>query len=304
MTAISPAETHVGNAPPRVLIVDDDRDQAEGLADLLESRGYRSAVAHDVAAARRVLAEFSPQVALIDLRLGGESGMDLVRELRESRPDLLCVIVTAHADLDNTVRSVQYRVFDFLRKPLAPATLLACLDRCEEQIALREAKREAEAALHRSTRQLERFNRLAVGRERRIVELKQEVNQLCRALGRTEPFDSAALAADDAATVAVEATPEREPPFDAFSATVDIAKMVDLERIRSILDGFCDAVGIAAAIIDLRGEVLVQSRWQSIAPDSTASMTQRAAAASKATRNWPGNSAKGSNTRSTSAATG
>ncbi|HBO42888.1 MAG TPA: hypothetical protein DD670_02920, partial [Planctomycetaceae bacterium] len=267
MSAVMRAQNINKTGQTRVLIVEDDRDQAEGLADLLESRGYASAVVHAVAAAREAFDKFDPQVALIDLRLGDESGMDLVRELREARPDLLCVVVTAHADLDNTVRSVQYRVFDFLRKPLAPATLLACLDRCAEQISLRDAKREAEEALRRSTKQLKRFNRLAVGREQRIRELKREVNELCRTLGKAEPFDSTALAADDSEPVPVETFPGREPLADAAPTTIELAKIVDLERVRSILDGFCDSVGIAAAIVDLRGEVLVRSRWQPICTD-------------------------------------
>ncbi len=144
--------THIPNSTStdgklRVLIVDDDRDQAEGLADLLEPRGHQIAVAHTIEETRRRLAEFDAQVAVIDLRLGSESGIDLVRELKDSHPQLKCMLLTAYADLDSTIEAVKEGVFDFLRKPLSPASLFLSLDRCAQQIRLEREKTHAEQQL-------------------------------------------------------------------------------------------------------------------------------------------------------------
>ena len=148
MTATQCADAVRATGKLRVLVVDDDRDQAEGLVDLLEPEGYQVAVAHSVDETRRQLGDFDAQVALIDVRLDTECGIDLVRELAVSRPGILCVMTTAYADLENTIESLQQGVFDFLRKPLSPASLFLTLDRCADRIRLEREKAEAEEALH------------------------------------------------------------------------------------------------------------------------------------------------------------
>ncbi len=152
MTVIQSGDAGPATGKLRVLVVDDDRDQAEGLADLLEPRGYQVAMALGADETRQRLAEFDAQVALIDVRLGGECGIDLVRELAQFYPGVLCVMITAYADLDNAIESFQEGVFDFLRKPFEPAALFMSLDRCAERIRLQREKAEVEEALRESER--------------------------------------------------------------------------------------------------------------------------------------------------------
>ncbi|MCI0526411.1 MAG: response regulator, partial [Nitrospira sp.] len=66
----------------RVLIVDDDRDFAESLVDILEPRGYQFAVAHSIEDAQEVAKDFDAQVALLDIRLGRSNGLNLVATLK------------------------------------------------------------------------------------------------------------------------------------------------------------------------------------------------------------------------------
>ena len=67
----------------RVLVVDDDADQAGSIQDLLEARGYETAVAGNAAGARDLVQRFAPHVALLDIALGRESGLDLIGPLRQ-----------------------------------------------------------------------------------------------------------------------------------------------------------------------------------------------------------------------------
>ena len=157
------AATHCADAVSaadelRVLLIDDDRDFADGLYDLLEPRGYRIDVAYTAEEARRRLADFDAQVALVDVRLGAQSGVDLARELKRIRPDALCVMVTAHADLHNTIASLQEGVFDFLRKPFEPAELFVAMDRCAQRIRLQREKAEVEAQREKLIAKLEAQN--------------------------------------------------------------------------------------------------------------------------------------------------
>ena len=72
-----------GAGAVRILVVDDNEDGAEMLADALIGKGYDTRVAHDAPAALRVAAEFSPDVAFLDLGLPVMDGYELAAHLRE-----------------------------------------------------------------------------------------------------------------------------------------------------------------------------------------------------------------------------
>ena len=125
-----------------------------------------------------------------------------------------------------------------------------------------KAHRDAEATkseLQEKLEEIERFNRLAVGRERRIVELKAEVNSLSTSVGRTAPYGSASIERADESAV-IESAPQRSETLE--ESPLSFADMVDLDRFQQVFESFCETVGVAAAIIDLKGEVLVAARWQ------------------------------------------
>jgi PAS domain S-box-containing protein len=134
----------------RVLIVDDERDFVSSLVDILESRAYRTETAYSATGALDKIKEFSAQVALLDIRLGKVSGIDLLAKLKKVHPALICVMMTAYAAIDTAIEALQAGAYDYLRKPFHPPDLLATLDRCFEKIRLREEKKQAEDALKES----------------------------------------------------------------------------------------------------------------------------------------------------------
>ncbi|MCB2187868.1 MAG: PAS domain S-box protein [Deltaproteobacteria bacterium] len=129
------------------------------------------------------------------------------------------------------------------------------------------ARQEAEAAQREVTAKLaeiERFNRLALGREERILELKRLVNDLAGQAGAPEPF---ADHAEDALPAPEEAAPEPEAGLPGELDQEPMAAILGGEDFQSLLRDFCEAAGIAAAIIDPRGQVLAAARWQRACTD-------------------------------------
>ena len=167
MSTTSPAA-----AARRVLLVDDQRDFAESLQDVLETRGYAVEIAQTPDEAAAKATSFEPHVALVDVRLGRESGIDVLSALRASRPGLLCVMVTAYADVETAVQALERGAYHYLRKPFPMTDLLATLDRCVEKIRLEEEKAAAEATLRARNRDLAEINerlRLMVESARRLA---------------------------------------------------------------------------------------------------------------------------------------
>jgi len=149
-----------------VLIVEDDRDFAASVADILESRGYTTSHAENAAAARASLDSFEPEIALIDVRLGEDTGIALLRELGEARPRLMCLIMTAYADVQTAVHALRHGAYDYLRKPVEPDELLASLDRCFERLDLQREREVAERELRVRNLELSRSE----ARYRKLVE--------------------------------------------------------------------------------------------------------------------------------------
>ncbi len=149
-TPKTPARGGRASPPSRILLVDDDLDLLESLTDLLESEGYVVASAATPQAARKLVGEFRPDAAILDIKLGVHDGLDLVPVLRRDVPDLVCVAMTGFADTENAVHAVRVGADDYLRKPVAPDDLFKTLSRCLLQQRLVREREAAVAALRES----------------------------------------------------------------------------------------------------------------------------------------------------------
>jgi two-component system, cell cycle sensor histidine kinase and response regulator CckA len=128
----------------RLLIVDDEKDFVLSLADVLESYGYVVEKAHSGKSAIEKVKEFNAHVALLDVRLGNENGINLIYKLKEEAPKLLPIVMTAYATADTAIAALQEGAYDYMRKPLNPMDLLAKLDRCFDKLRLEREKATAE----------------------------------------------------------------------------------------------------------------------------------------------------------------
>jgi len=132
-------------ASKRVLVVDDDVDLAESLQEILESRDYKAAAAHDIAEAERAAKDLLPHVAILDVNLGRENGLTLITTLREAYPGILCIVITARAEVEHAIDALRRGAFDYLLKPLHPLETLSRLEKCFDKIALQQRAEKAEA---------------------------------------------------------------------------------------------------------------------------------------------------------------
>lgn len=130
-----------------------------------------------------------------------------------------------------------------------------------------QARREAEAArqeVQAKLEEIERFNRLALGREERIVELKRQANELAGLAGEEKPYDDLSLDAESEKDAWV---PEVEGSLVPELDSKQLAEVLSVDQFQKLLQDFCEAAGVAAAIIDTQGKVLAAARWQRICTD-------------------------------------
>jgi PAS domain S-box-containing protein len=139
----------------RILIVDDDSDFSAAIGEILDSEGYTVKLAHSAQEACEQAECFDAHVALLDIRLGRDNGIELITRLKSLRSDILCVMMTGHAALDTAIHALQQGAYNYLRKPIDGLDLLSTLERCFEKILLQEDKMVAESALSQRNQELE-----------------------------------------------------------------------------------------------------------------------------------------------------
>jgi DNA-binding NtrC family response regulator len=112
-----------------ILIIDDDASLRRTLRMSLEVLGHRAVEARDGAQALELLGRQPFEMALLDLRLAREQGLDLLPCLLGLAPGLQVVIVTAYATIETAVEAMRRGAFDYLPKPFTPDQLRLILDR-------------------------------------------------------------------------------------------------------------------------------------------------------------------------------
>lgn len=101
----------------KLLVVDDDQILADRMAKAMERKGFEVRAAYSPAGGLAEALEFAPDYAVIDLRLGRESGLDVVAQIREKLPECRMVMLTAFGNIATAVAAVKAGAIDYLAKP-------------------------------------------------------------------------------------------------------------------------------------------------------------------------------------------
>ena len=109
------------------LLVDDDRLYLQTLQRSLQKRGVHAAIATNVASAVELANTQLLEFALIDLRLGTESGLELIEPLRRAQPRIRIVLMTGYASVATAVEAIKRGADNYLLKPTTVDTILRTL---------------------------------------------------------------------------------------------------------------------------------------------------------------------------------
>jgi len=125
----------------RLLIVDDEDDSREALAELVESWGMEVRGARDGSEALQVALAWHPDAVLSDLVMPGTDGLWLLRTLRSELPEAPVVLLTGRGSVQLAVQAIKEGAYDFIEKPLEASRLRLVLDRAlEKKAAMREVE--------------------------------------------------------------------------------------------------------------------------------------------------------------------
>ncbi len=120
--------------PSKILLVDDEREFVQTLSERLLMRDLGSAVAYDGESALEVVREDEPDVMILDLKMPGIDGIEVLRRVKESQPQIEVIILTGHGSEADRETCMQLGAFAYLQKPVDVEALSATIKRANEKI--------------------------------------------------------------------------------------------------------------------------------------------------------------------------
>ena len=125
-----------------VLVAEDERAARVSLTALVEAAGFRVIPAEDGRTALSLLLHDEPDAALLDIRMPGIDGLEVLRKAREGGSDTAVIIMTAHGDSSAAIEAMKLGAFDYVAKPIDFDTLLPQLRRAIEHRKLARSAAE------------------------------------------------------------------------------------------------------------------------------------------------------------------
>ena len=133
---------HDFSLPDRVLIVDDERDLVQTLSERLQIRDMGSVVAFDGESALKLVRDDDPGVMIIDLKMPGINGIEVLRKVKETRPEIEVIILTGHGSVADKAQCMQLGAFGYLNKPVDIEKLSEMLKLAHQKSQSRQAQNQ------------------------------------------------------------------------------------------------------------------------------------------------------------------
>ena len=123
-----------------ILIVDDEKNIRMTLSQSLESLGVETDTAGNGEEALAKLKEKDFGLILLDIRMPGMDGMEVLRQVREIRPDIRIIMITAYGTIESAVEAIKLGAVDFLQKPFDPDEIRDLVSRVMDRDKLDEQR--------------------------------------------------------------------------------------------------------------------------------------------------------------------
>ncbi len=128
-----------------VMVIDDEESIREGCRQTLSAEGYRATVAQDGQRGVALVERDRPDVALVDLKMPGMSGMEVLERIRQIDPEIITIVITGYGTIASAVEAMKAGAFDYLTKPFTPEDIVEVVSRGLEKQRLARSSTELES---------------------------------------------------------------------------------------------------------------------------------------------------------------
>lgn len=127
---------------PVVIIIDDEKPMRDSCTQILAKDGFKALTAEDGTQGLEKIREHKPDLALVDLKMPGINGLELLEKIKEVDPGIISIVITGFPTIDSAVEAMKRGAYDFLPKPFSPEELRIIVRRgYERRRSLQESSR-------------------------------------------------------------------------------------------------------------------------------------------------------------------
>jgi two-component system response regulator HydG len=162
-----------------ILVIDDDPAIREACSAVFYEEEYSVQTADNGQTGLQIIREQNIDLVLLDLKMPGIGGMDLLKIIREEDPEIVVIIITGYGTIESAVNAVKLGAFDFLAKPFTPDLLRVSVKRCLSVRRLSRQNRLLKEELNRSCDYLEGINYI-LGNSDSTVQIRNIIRKVAK----------------------------------------------------------------------------------------------------------------------------
>lgn len=165
-------ENHQLNAQLKVLVIDDEINFTEEIEEFLQNQGYISFTANNVHKGRAILKNQDIDLLILDVRLKGISGLEILKEVKQNYPKLEVIIVSAHGDMDTVINALRNGAIDYLKKPFRHTDIQIAIQRTRKFMDLQRVIKNMEEKTSLISKNLQdKIKRNFIGESQQIKDI-------------------------------------------------------------------------------------------------------------------------------------
>jgi len=228
-----------------ILVVDDDREMRGLVSDLLSEEGYTAeAVESGEAAARRI--DASPYDLIIsDLKMPGISGLDLLRMIKQGRPDQAMILITAFGSMETAIDAMKAGALDYIIKPFKSESLRIVVEKAFERIRM-----QAEVTRLRQVVAEENEFANIIGRSKPMREVYDLIRRVANTTVNVLITGESGTGKEMVARAIHYNGPRRSGPFIAINCAAIPETLLESELFGHVRGAFTDAKGDKKGLIE------------------------------------------------------
>jgi DNA-binding NtrC family response regulator len=156
----------------KILILDDEKQFTEELSGFFADSDFEPFEANTVADGRKILADYEIDLLILDVRLPGVNGLDILKEVKIQYPAMEVIIISAHGDMDTVIKAMRLGAFDYLRKPFRFIDIQIAIERTQKYLQVQRRLKLMEERNSLISKNLEeKIDRQFIGISSQILEV-------------------------------------------------------------------------------------------------------------------------------------
>ncbi|MEI6089170.1 MAG: sigma-54 dependent transcriptional regulator [bacterium] len=159
----------------KILILDDEKQFTEELSGFFQDSEFEAFEANTADEGRKLLRQYEIDLLILDVRLPGVNGLDILKEVKIKYPNMEVIVISAHGDMDTVIKAMRLGAFDYLRKPFRYIDIQIAIERTQKYLQMQRKLKLMEEKNSLISKTLEeKIDRQFIGVSTQILEVFEQ----------------------------------------------------------------------------------------------------------------------------------